>query len=163
MNEFQESQEKSDGLPRRRTDEEVKASPAPIIQRDPDPVRPTKKEIKKETKPAKIEEEKYYRVKFHAKSKPDDDDNVVLSVQGRVLLIERDKEVVLPERYIVCAQNARYPQFRQMPNETRKQVGEVLVYPFEKLGPGTKEEYFDMKKKGTKATMEQLEKASFTQ
>ena len=109
-------------------------------------------------KPVAKQKEKYYRVKFAAKSSPNDDDNVVLSVNGETVVIERQKEVVLPERYIVCAENARSPQFRQMPNQTRKIVGEVITFPFDKLGEGTEAEYFDMKRAGTKATRDAIEK-----
>lgn len=93
--------------------------------------------------------EKYSRVKFNAKSRPDDEDNVVLAVNGEVLVIEREKEVVLPERYVDCARNAHYPQFRQLPGQPRKIVGKVLVYPFEILGVSTREEFLAQKKAGT--------------
>ena len=98
--------------------------------------------------------EKYYRMKFHAKSNPNDPDDVVLSVNGEINVIERQKEVVLPERFKVCAENARSPQFRQMPNQTRKIVGEVITFPFDLLGEGTEEQYLNMRREGTKATRE---------
>ncbi|MFA5107765.1 MAG: hypothetical protein WC497_05590 [Patescibacteria group bacterium] len=102
--------------------------------------------------------EKYYRMKFHAKSSPNDQDDVVLSVNGESVVIERQKEVVLPERYKVCAENARSPQFRQMPNQTRKIVGEVITFPFDLLGEGTEEQYLEMKRSGTKATRDAVAK-----
>lgn len=113
---------------------------------------------KSEASAVKIQKEKYYRMKFHAKSSPNDEDNVVLSVNGETVLIERQKEVVLPERYKVCAENARSPQFRQMPNQTRKIVGEVITFPFDLLGEGTEAEYLDMKRTGTQATRDALAK-----
>lgn len=108
-----------------------------------------------------IPKERFFRMKFHAKSSPNDDDNVVLSVNGETVVIERQKEVVLPERYKVCAENARAPQFRQRPNESRKQVGEVITFPFDMLGEGTEEEYLEMKRVGTKATKEAVAREGF--
>ncbi len=99
-------------------------------------------------------QERYYRVKFHAKSSPNDTDDVVLSVNGEALVIERQKEVVIPERYVVCADNARSPQFRQLPNQPRKIVGEILTFPFDRLGEGTEAEYLSQKRAGTNATRE---------
>jgi hypothetical protein len=102
--------------------------------------------------------EKYYRMRFHAKSNPNDEDDVKLSVNGETVVIERQKDVVLPERYKVCAENARSPQFRQLPNQPRKLVGEIITFPFDMIGEGTEDEYLDMKRSGTKATKEAVER-----
>lgn len=107
-----------------------------------------------------VPKEKYYRMRFHAKSHPNDEDNVILSVNGETIVVERQKEVVLPERYKVCADNARSPQFRQLPNQTRKIVGEVMTFPFDLLGEGTEAEYMKMKSEGTKATRDSIAKES---
>lgn len=104
--------------------------------------------------------EKFFRVKFHAKSRPEDEDDVTLSVNGEVLVIARQKEVVLPERYIVCAQNARYQQFRQMPNMSRKIIGEVNIFPFDNMGEATEAEYKAMRTKGTTETRKAIEENS---
>jgi len=102
--------------------------------------------------------EKFYRMKFHAKSSPNDQDDVILSVNGESVVIERSKEVVLPERYRVCAENARSPQFRQMPTQQHKIVGEVITFPFDVLGEGTEAEYLDMKRAGTKLAKDTMDK-----
>lgn len=116
-------------------------------------------EVQKEVaKVAEKPKEKYFRMKFAAKSNPNDQDDVILSVNGESVVIERQKEVVLPERYKVCAENARSPQFRQMPNQTRKIVGEIVTFPFEVIGEGTEAEYMDMKRTGTKATRDAVAK-----
>lgn len=106
--------------------------------------------------------EKYFRVKFHAKSRPEDEDDVTLSVNGEVLVIARQREVVLPERYIVCAQNARYQQFRQLPNMSRKVIGEVHIFPFDSIGEATEAEYKEMRAKGTAATRKAAEEQRVT-
>jgi len=97
--------------------------------------------------------EKYFKGRFHAKSRPDDEDKVTLGVHndvsGEVLVIEREKDVVLPERFWDCARNAHYPQFRQLPGQPRKIVGKVLMFPFEILGESTREAFLAQKKEGT--------------
>ena len=104
--------------------------------------------------------DKYLRVKFHAKSNVNDTDDVILSVNGEVLVIERQKPVVIPEKFVVCAENARYQQFRQMPNQPRKVVGEVLIYPFDRLGEATQEEFLSMKSTGTKKMMDEINRGA---
>lgn len=99
----------------------------------------------------KVAKEGYKRVRFHVKSRPDDDDDVTLAVNGDVLKIQRSMEVVIPDRYVECAKNARYPQFKQMPNQPRKIVGEILVYPYDMLGDATEAEYLQMREAGTKS------------
>lgn len=150
------SNEASKELPSREKINEIISDTTlpPVLSKDNKSEKNPEKEV--------IQEEKYFKVKFHAKSKPDDEDNVILSVNGEVLVVGREKDVVLPERFVVCAENARYQQFRQLPNQPRKVVGEVLVYPFEKKGMGTKAEYLDMKKSGTKTTREKSEQANFS-
>lgn len=117
-----------------------------------------KEAVKVAEKPVAQPKERYFRMKFAAKSSPNDQDDVVLSVNGESVVIERQKEVVLPERYKVCAENARSPQFRQMPNQTRKIVGEIVTFPFEVLGPGTEAEYMAMKRSGTQQVRDALTK-----
>lgn len=108
----------------------------------------------------KQEGEKYYKVRFHAKSNPNDTDNVTLGVNGEILVIKREEEVIIPERFVECARHATYPQFTQLPNEPRKITGKVMTFPLDILGEGTREEYLKMKKEGTEKTQEALEKAT---
>jgi hypothetical protein len=102
--------------------------------------------------------EKYYRVRFHAKSDPNAQDNVELSVNGETLVIQREQEVVVPERYVECARHAMFSQFRQLPNQPRKVIGKVMIFPFDMLGEATEAEFRKQKKEGTKKTKEHLEK-----
>ena len=104
--------------------------------------------------------EKYFKVRFHAKSNPNDTDNVTLGVNGEVIVIKREEEVIIPERFVECARHAVYPQFTQLPNEPRKATGKVMTYPLDVLGEGTHEEYLKMKKEGTQKTQEAVERAS---
>jgi len=93
--------------------------------------------------------EKYFKVIFADKSSPNDTKDVVLSVNQEILHIQRGKEVVLPERYLECADHATYPQYRQEPNQPRKVVGHIMTYPYHKIGPGTEQEFLQMRRDGT--------------
>ena len=103
-------------------------------------------------------EENYFKVIFHAKSNVNDLDNVELSVNGESLVIMRDTEVVLPERFLECADNTTFPVFKQLPGKSRKTIGKVQTYPYTKIAPATREEFISMKNSGTKITRENLEK-----
>lgn len=101
-------------------------------------------------------EEGYFRVKFHSKSSPNDPEDVVVAVNGEVLVAQRQKECTIPERFVEALKNARQPVFRQMPGESRKIVGEVMTFPFDILGEGTREEYLGQRQTGTEATRESI-------
>jgi len=103
-----------------------------------------------------VRKEKFIRIKPHAKARPDDEESAVVSVNGEILVMERQKECVIPERFVVALQNARGPVFRQMPGESRKIVGEVMTFPFDNLGEGTEEEYLTMRREGTKIAREAM-------
>ncbi|MFA5187349.1 MAG: hypothetical protein WC551_12795 [Patescibacteria group bacterium] len=108
--------------------------------------------------PGARRKEKFFRIKPHAKSRPDDDENVVVSVNGEILVMERTKECVIPERFVVALQNARSPVFKQMPGESRKIEGEIMTFPFDILSEGTEEEYLTMKRTGTAQTKDVISK-----
>ncbi len=99
-----------------------------------------------------VKVERYFRVIFHAKSSPNDPEDVQLSVNGDTLIIAREKEVVIPERFKECADHATYPQFRQLPGEPRKIVGKIRVFPYDLLGPATEAEYLKSRTEGTRKT-----------
>jgi len=107
---------------------------------------------KRDTKP-----EKYYRVVFNHKSSPNDEDDVTLIVNGEPLVIQRGVETIIPERYKECADHATYPVFRQKPNEARKQVGTVMVFPYSLLGEASEQEYSKLLRDGNKKTKEMIE------
>ena len=108
-------------------------------------------------KPKRDSESKYYRVTFNHKSSPNDDDDVTLIVNGETLVIQRGVEVIIPERYKECADHATYPVFRQRPNESRKQVGTVMVFPYSLLGDATEKDFLKQREEGNKKTKEAME------
>ena len=101
--------------------------------------------------------EKYYRVTFNHKSSPNDEDDVTLIVNGETLVLQRGVEAIIPGRYKECADHATYPVFRQRPNESRKQIGTVMVFPYSLMGEATEQEYLKLLRQGNKATKEAIE------
>lgn len=100
--------------------------------------------------------EKYFRVRFDPKSRPYDPERVELSVNGSILTIGREIEVVIPERFVECANHAVSPTFKQMPGEERKVAGNVRLFPFQVLGEATEEEYLTAKAVGDKEIRDRL-------
>ena len=96
--------------------------------------------------------ETYHWVSFHAKTSKNDTDDVILSVNGECLVIQREKRVPIPQRFLECADHARYPQFTQMPGVPRKIVGSIMTYPYTRYEEATEQDYIDFKTKGTEAT-----------
>jgi deoxyribodipyrimidine photolyase len=84
---------------------------------------------------------KYYKVVFSHKQNPSDQDDVTLTVNGETLLMQRGVPVIIPGRFKECADHATYPQFTQKPNEARKQVGTVMIFPYSLMGEATEKEY----------------------
>jgi hypothetical protein len=122
--------------------------------------RPNKEEQPKEVH-IEYQKEKYYRVRFQAKSHPNDTDDVMLAVNGETLLIGREKEVVVPQRFLECADHAVHQHFRQLPNKPRKVMGTIKTYPYDRLGEATEMEYFKQKDEGTALTRDAIRKHGF--
>lgn len=99
-----------------------------------------------------IRTERFWRVRFQAKASPNDPEDVELSVNGETLIIGREKEIVIPDRYRECADHATYPHIRQLPNQPRKTVGTIRVFPYDLLGEATEQEFLDQKAAGTRKT-----------
>jgi len=104
-----------------------------------------------------VSAEKYYRVMFNHKSNPNDEDDVTLIVNGETLVLQRGVKVIIPGRYKECADHATYPVFRQRPNEARKQIGTVMVFPYSLIEEATEQEYLKLLQEGNKKTREAIE------
>jgi hypothetical protein len=111
-------------------------------------------EAKDEAEEMPHNDSKFWWVTFAAKDNPSATDQVILGVNGEMLVIKRNVKVIVPSRYLKVADNAVAKQYRQLPGEERVVVGEVKTYPYTKLKPATEEEYQAMKAEGTKATKE---------
>jgi hypothetical protein len=101
----------------------------------------------------------YRRVKFHPRSSTSEPADVVLSLNGGVLLMPRGVTTILPTPYLEVARQTTYRTFRQEPGPNRKIVVEISQYPYEDVGPATREEYQAMLRKGTLDTLRKLEKS----
>jgi len=124
-----------------------------IAKRDPSQIREVPVESKKHIDPKTVtgtvgEPEKYFRVRFDPKSSPNDPEKVTLGVNGDLLSISREVEVILPARFVECAEHAVRQTFKQLPGQERKVGGKVRTFPFRILGESSKEEYHAMKAVG---------------
>ena len=99
---------------------------------------------------------KFFRVRFHAKSNPNATDQVTLGCNGEIMVIQRETEVVLPERFLEVADNAISDHFRQLPGKSRKVIAKVQTFPYTRLGEATEAEYNTMRRAGDKATKEHV-------
>jgi len=146
-------------LPNEFVDEwNVDTSDAPGVMAGADEA-PTKVGAgKASAKPALLYPEGYVKVYFHAKSTATDHEDVSLSHNGQNIVIQRQKEVTIPKRFIEIAEHAVYSQFKQLPGESRKVIAQVRKFPFEIRGEGTEEDYLKQIRDGTKKTKEAIQK-----
>lgn len=105
--------------------------------------------------------EKYWKVMFSDKGSTNDPDDVQLSVNGETLVIQRSTEVVIPDRFKVAADNATYPQFKQVPGKPRKLRGTIKIFPYQLMGEASAKDFLKMKKLGDKQTKEIIAKFGF--
>ena len=109
-------------------------------------------EAKKESKEIEHGDHAYWWVSFAAKDNPNASDQVILGVNGNILVMKRNVNVILPSNYLEVADHAVAKQYRQLPGESRVIVGEIKTYPYTKIKPATKAEFDKMKREGTKAS-----------
>ena len=105
--------------------------------------------------------EKFWRVMLSDKTSPNDTDDVELSVNGETLMIQRGIEVIIPDRFKVCADNSTYQQFTQIPGKPRKLRGIIKVYPYQLMGEAKQEDFIKMKRKGDRRTKEVIAQFGF--
>jgi len=117
--------------------------------------------VVKEKVASETPREKYFEVRFSAKSNPIDSDDVVLAVQGETLVIQREKNIVLPERFLECADHTRYPKFTQEPGKDRKTGSMIMTFPYQRIREATEEEYLQQKTSGTKKVKRDIERYGF--
>jgi len=119
-------------------------------------LEPSEEELEQAESSLASGEEKYFRVIFDDKSNVNDLDSVQLGCNGEFLVIARQTEVVLPERFLEVARHGGYPVSRQEPGKPRKTTGMVTYFPFRSLGPATRDEYLRSKAEGTAKTKRSL-------
>jgi hypothetical protein len=117
--------------------------------------------IRKKRPKTKIPDAEFYRVRFSPKSSADQDDDVMLTVNGESLIIQRDVETIIPKRFRECADHARFPKYMQLPDQPRKIVAWVQFFPYQIIGPSTKEEYLEMREEGTRVTHDRIAREGY--
>jgi len=115
---------------------------------------------KQESKEIEHGDHDFWWVTFAAKDNPNAADQVMLGINGNILVMKRNVPVIVPSNYLQVADHAVAKQYRQLPGEERRVVGEIKTFPYTKIKPATKKEYLAMKKKGTQASKESNAKTS---
>ncbi len=93
--------------------------------------------------------ETYWWVLLSGARGPSDDRACYVSVNGQALLIQREKRVPLPGRYVRALNDARIPQFSNERGRLNSIIGYSLQYPFTVLGKATVAEFMRWREEGT--------------
>ena len=99
----------------------------------------------------------WWEVMFSPKAKPDDQNDVTLSVNGVCLQMQREEPVILPGSYLECADHGVYPTYQQLAGKQRKVAGHVKTFPYTVLRSATEAEYKSQKAAGDAATRKAIE------
>ena len=135
--------------------EEIKEEPAAAETAEMKDAKTEKKE-KKTRSAAK----KYFKVRFHERQTSTEPMNVTLGINGDILVIQRGKEVILPEEFVELARSCVI-RFNFPVPEGQKTVRKKSVIhrcSFDLLGEATEAEYLKMRKEGTEKTLKDLSK-----
>lgn len=108
-----------------------------------------------------IPKEKYFRVLFQARATENDLEDVQLTVNGETLLMQREKEVIIPARFRECADHALIVKFKQLPDQPRKLMAPIRTFPYSLIGEATEEEYLTQKAEGDKQSRHNVKKYGF--
>lgn len=103
----------------------------------------------------------YFQVRFQAKAQPNDTEDVQLMVNGETLIIAREKKVVVPGRFLECADHAVYNHYRSEPGHAHKIVARIKTYPYERIREATEAEYLKAKTEGTRTVKQNIKKHGF--
>jgi len=99
----------------------------------------------------------YFKVIFQAKTNPNDENDVPLSLNGTTILLKRDTVVILPKSYLEVADHTVKNQYEQKPGHDRKIVGKVRKFMYQVVGPATEAEFLEFKKSGNALRDKELE------
>jgi hypothetical protein len=100
---------------------------------------------------------KYFKVTFQAKTNPNDENDVPLSLNGTTILSKRDVEVILPASYLEVADHTVRSQYEQKPGHDRKIVSVIKKFVYHKGKEVTKEDFEAFKKSGNAIRDKELE------
>jgi len=105
--------------------------------------------------------ERHWRVTFNQRTNPYEEEQVVLAVQGETLTCQREKPVIMPERFLEAADHTKYPKHIQIPGESRKRTVYVQTFTYQRLEEVTEEDFFAQKKAGTEKTKRDVVRFGF--
>ena len=88
----------------------------------------------------------YWRVVFHPKSNESQENQVQLGVNGEFLVMQRNVEVILHNKFLEVADHAIVKQYKQLPGEPRRCTGQIQTFPYRKVAPATKAEHAKFRK-----------------
>ena len=108
-------------------------------------------------------EEAYWEVVFAEKTNENETTDVPLCVNGEVLVIQRGKPVIIPQRYLECADHTKHEIISQDPGKDRKTVAWVQTYAYTKIRQASKDEFTRFKQAGDKATLDRIERMQAAQ
>ena len=142
--------------------EEIKEETAAAETAEMAEMKDTKAEKKvKKNKAADADPpKKYFKVRFHERQTPTEPVNVVLGINGEILVVKRGELVILPEEFVELARSCVLRCYFPVP-EGQKTVRKKMTMPrcsFDLLGESTEAEYLKMKEEGTKKTIQDLNK-----
>lgn len=104
-------------------------------------------------------QETYSQVVFAEKSNPADPDNVILAVNGEQLIIQRGTPVIVPGRFLECADHAFYYRYVQLPDQPRKIAAVIKSFPYTVIRRDcTEQEYLKAKKAGDEVTVAEMKR-----
>lgn len=109
---------------------------------------------KQNTMPKRI----YFCVKFSEASDEAAVQDIPLSVNGETLLIQRGKEVIIPKEFLDVAEHAKIMSRKYDPVENVMTPKIIQKFPYTVIRQATEAEFLQMKKEGTKKTIEEMKR-----
>lgn len=103
-----------------------------------------------------LEKADYYWVIFHAKSAPEQQDDVELHLNGNTLVFKREEEAVIPVEFMEVADQSITQKFKQVQGKGRKMTAKVKTFPYSVLRTATKKEYLELKRQGDAKTKKNI-------
>jgi len=111
-----------------------------------------KTDVKESSPKKKAPAEKYWEVYFLDKRDENELDYHYLAVNGEALQVTKGATVIIPERFLVVADNATIKKYKK-----GRAVGEISRCPYRKIREAKKTEYLKMKREGTKKHKQEAE------
>lgn len=106
--------------------------------------------------------EKYFFVTFSAKTDKYQPDDIVVTCNSEILVMQRTVKTIVPQRFLGIIDCATYPELTQKPGQPRKIVAYVTKYPYMNHGEATEQEFNNFRNAGNRKTEEFLKSQGIT-